>query len=40
VFGKVVSGLDVVEKIGHVRTDAQDRPATPVVMNRVWIERK
>jgi peptidyl-prolyl cis-trans isomerase A (cyclophilin A) len=40
VFGRVVSGLDVVEKIGRVRTDAQDRPVTPVVMNRVTIERK
>jgi peptidyl-prolyl cis-trans isomerase A (cyclophilin A) len=40
VFGQVVSGLDVVEKIGRVRTDAQDRPLTPVIMNRVTIERK
>jgi len=39
VFGKVVNGLDVVTKIGHVPTDAQDRPVTPVVMTRVWIER-
>jgi peptidyl-prolyl cis-trans isomerase A (cyclophilin A) len=40
VFGKVVAGLDVVEKIGRVPTDAQDRPITPVVMNKVTIERK
>jgi peptidyl-prolyl cis-trans isomerase A (cyclophilin A) len=40
VFGKVVSGMDVVTKIGHVPTDPQDRPLTPVVMTRVWIERK
>jgi peptidyl-prolyl cis-trans isomerase A (cyclophilin A) len=39
VFGRVVSGLDVVEKIGHVPTDGQDRPITPVVMKKVWIER-
>ncbi len=39
VFGKVVKGMDVVEKIGHVKTGANDRPVTPVVMNRVWIER-
>jgi len=39
VFGKVISGLDVVEKIGHVPTDGQDRPITPVVMKKVWIER-
>lgn len=40
VFGAVVEGLDVVEKIGKVKTGPQDRPVTPVVMNRVWIERK
>jgi len=40
VFGVVVKGLDVVEAIGKVKTGAQDRPVTPVVMNRVWIERK
>ena len=33
VFGKVVSGLDVVEKIGRLRTDASDRPAEPVTMD-------
>ena len=40
VFGRVTEGLDVVEKIGKVKTGPQDRPVTPVVMNRVWIERK
>jgi peptidyl-prolyl cis-trans isomerase A (cyclophilin A) len=40
VFGAVTSGLDVVEKIGKVATDRNDRPTTPVVMNRVKIERK
>ena len=33
-------GLDVVQKIGAVKTDAQDRPITPVVMKKVTIERK
>ena len=40
VFGRVVDGLDVVEKIGRVQTDRNDRPVTPVVMNRVTIEKK
>ena len=40
VFGAVVKGLDVVQKIGKVKTGAQDRPVTPVVMNKVTIERK
>ena len=39
VFGEVVEGLDVVKKIGAVATGAQDRPVTPVVMNKVTIQR-
>ena len=39
VFGEVVEGLDVVKKIGAVPTGRQDRPVTPVVMNKVTIER-
>lgn len=38
VFGKVVEGMDVVEKIGGVETDAQDRPRDEVRMERVKIE--
>ncbi|MDD1656156.1 MAG: peptidylprolyl isomerase [Methanomicrobiales archaeon] len=30
VFGKVVEGMDVVDKIGKVKTDSNDRPVTPV----------
>lgn len=32
VFGKVVEGMDVVDKIGSVRTDADDRPIEDVVI--------
>jgi len=39
VFGAVVDGMDVVRKIGGVPTGRQDRPVTPVVMNKVTIER-
>ncbi len=39
VFGAVVKGLEVVEKIGRVQTDRNDRPVTPVVMTKVRIER-
>lgn len=40
VFGAVVSGLDVVQAIGKTKTDKGDRPVTPVVINKVTIERK
>ena len=30
VFGKVVSGMDVVQKIGGCDTDSDDRPQRPV----------
>ena len=33
VFGEVVEGLDVLEKIGATRTGAQDRPVQPVTMS-------
>jgi peptidyl-prolyl cis-trans isomerase A (cyclophilin A) len=39
VFGEVVDGMDVVRKIGHVKTGAGDAPVTPVVMTKVAIER-
>ena len=39
VFGKVITGMDVVRKIGSVETDAADRPKEPVVMNKVTIKR-
>jgi peptidyl-prolyl cis-trans isomerase A (cyclophilin A) len=39
VFGEIVEGMDVVRKIGAVATGRQDRPVTPVVMNKVTIER-
>ena len=40
VFGAVVSGLDVVQKIGTTPTDSHDRPKTPVVIKKITIERK
>ena len=40
IFGVVEDGMDVVRKIGKVRTGAQDRPVNDVVINKVTIERK
>ena len=34
-FGKVVAGMDVVDKIASVRTDWNDKPTTPVKMKTV-----
>jgi peptidyl-prolyl cis-trans isomerase A (cyclophilin A) len=40
VFGEVVEGMDIVKKIGGVKTGGQDRPVTAVVINKVTIERE
>ncbi|MFA5346577.1 MAG: peptidylprolyl isomerase [Methanoregula sp.] len=32
VFGKVVGGMDVVDKIAKIKTDANDRPVTNVTI--------
>ncbi len=38
VFGKVTAGMDVVTKIENTRTNASDRPVTPVKMNKVTVQ--
>lgn len=40
VFGEVVSGMDVVRKIGSTPTNERDRPLTDVVVRNVTIERR
>lgn len=37
-FGKVIEGMDVVDKIANVKTDSNDKPLTPVVMKKVYLE--
>ena len=37
-FGKVVEGLDIVDKIACVRTDFRDRPLKPQTMKSVTVE--
>jgi peptidyl-prolyl cis-trans isomerase A (cyclophilin A) len=39
IFGEVVEGLDVIRKIGSVKTASGDRPVTPVVVKTVTVER-
>jgi len=38
IIGETVQGIDVVDKIGSVKTNKSDMPLTPVVMDKVWIE--
>lgn len=38
-FGHVVEGMDVVDAIASVRTDYNDKPYNPVVMEKVeWVD--
>ncbi len=37
-FGKVVSGIEVVDEIAATPTDYNDKPKTPQVMKRVYIK--
>src|SRR3989449_5926157 len=37
VFGKVVGGMDVVDKIGTTPTDAEDRPRTQVAIRNARV---
>jgi peptidyl-prolyl cis-trans isomerase A (cyclophilin A) len=39
IFGEVVEGQDVADKISKVKKGAQDKPVTPVVINSITIER-
>lgn len=38
VFGRVIEGMDVVKKIEKTRTDGDDRPITPVRMNKITVQ--
>jgi len=39
IFGKVVLGQDVVDKIGSVATRAGDRPIDAVIIQKVTVEK-
>lgn len=40
VFGEVVSGMDIVKKIGSTQVDGRDRPLKEVTIKNITIERK
>jgi peptidyl-prolyl cis-trans isomerase A (cyclophilin A) len=39
IFGEVVEGQDVADKISKAPRDSNDRPRTPVTLIKVRIER-
>jgi len=40
IFGKVIEGMDVVEKIGATQTGANDKPVKDIVIDKIEILRK
>ena len=38
IFGHVIEGMEIVEKIGHSKTNRQDRPVKDIVINSIIIE--
>ena len=39
IFGEVIEGADIVDRISHVKTQAGDRPVTDVVLESVTVTR-
>src|ERR1700683_3025973 len=39
IFGEVIEGSDVVDRISHVKTNSQDRPVEDVVIESVTVDR-
>ncbi|SHI64259.1 peptidyl-prolyl cis-trans isomerase B (cyclophilin B) [Clostridium cavendishii DSM 21758] len=39
-FGKVTKGLDILDKIQVVKTDSNDKPETPVVIESIKVDTK
>ncbi|MAG52393.1 MAG: peptidylprolyl isomerase [Nanoarchaeota archaeon] len=37
IFGKIISGEDVLDKIGNVETEGPDRPKEDVIINKITI---
>ena len=38
IFGKVAAGQEVVDKIGNLKTDSNDKPLTPVIIEKVYVQ--
>jgi peptidyl-prolyl cis-trans isomerase A (cyclophilin A) len=39
IFGEVIEGADVVDRISHAKTGSQDRPAEDIVIESVTVNR-
>ena len=39
-FGKVISGMDIIEKVGNVETKANDVPKEDVVIKSIRVDTK
>jgi peptidyl-prolyl cis-trans isomerase A (cyclophilin A) len=39
IFGEIIEGQDIANKISELPRDSSDRPRTPVILQRVRIER-
>ena len=37
-FGKIIEGMDTVNKIAETSTDYSDRPITPQILKKVTVE--
>ena len=40
VFGKVIKGMEVINKIAKVKTDSRDRPLTPVILKSIRLKKE
>ncbi len=38
VFGRVIEGIDVVDKISNVKRNADDKPLTDVIIKKAYLE--
>lgn len=38
IFGKVIKGQDIVDIIGNVKTDGNDRPITPIIIQSATVK--
>jgi cyclophilin family peptidyl-prolyl cis-trans isomerase len=39
VFGEVIEGLDIIDKIANVQTDSNDKPINDIKINKIKIIR-